>query len=415
MKRGIIKLENPERFSGTHTISEEKLDKAINNALAKLSHEAENFKRAFPTGGGPVYDENNMPHYNYQSKGGNWAHGMFTGCYLLAYDLTKDEKYLDVAREHMKVYEEVVADRRLTLMDHDVGFKFSPSSVAYHKLTGDMRAKRDALEAAKHLMDYGFSQEGGYILRIFGEMGNPKCNRTMVDTLFNIPLLYWAWEQTGNKGYFNAANSQVAITDECLVREDGSTNHHYQFESYTFKPLHGVTLQGVSDDSCWSRGHSWVVYGLPIALSYNMAAGDSVGHLQYDRLKNLHRDVVYFMLNHLPDDYIPYWDYDFVEGNQPRDTSAAAIAVCGLLEMCNYLDDSAPEKTIYKNAASKMLEAIMDRYTSDDITNYAGLIGGVSDGNPERGLKSEISASYGDYFYLEALIRFKNSEWKKHW
>jgi rhamnogalacturonyl hydrolase YesR len=67
-----------------------------------------------------VYDENNKSHYDYNEKGGKWTHGMFTGCYLLAYDLTKDEKYLDVAREHMKVYEEVAADRMFRLRDHDV-------------------------------------------------------------------------------------------------------------------------------------------------------------------------------------------------------------------------------------------------------------------------------------------------------
>lgn len=413
MKRGIIKLENPERFFGTHTISEDKLDKAINNALAKLSFEAENSKNGFPAGA-LEYDEKGKPHYDYK-QGGSWTHGMFTGCYLLAYDLTKEEKYLNVASEHMKLYEDLVADRMYRLFDHDVGFRFSPSSVAYYKLTGDMRAKRDALEAAKHLFDYGFSQEGGYISRIFGQMGVPNCNRTMVDTMFNIPLLYWAWEQTGHRGYFNAANSQVAITDEFLVREDGSTNHHYQFEPYTFKPLHGVTLQGESDDSCWSRGHSWVVYGLPIAYGYNLNAGDSVGQLQYDRLKDLHRDVVYFMLNHLPNDYIPCWDYDFMDGEHPKDASAGAIAVCGLLEMCNYLDDFAPEKAIYKNAASKMLEAIIDKYTSDDVTDFAGLIGGVCPGKIKSVVREEKSAPYGDYFYLEALLRFKNSEWKKHW
>lgn len=412
MKRGIIELDNAERFADNHIISQEKIDKAIRNALAKLSLEAENFKKGFPRG--LVYDADNKPHYDYKS-GGNWTHGMFTGCYLLAYDLTKDEKYLDVARVHMKLYEDMVAERMMRLISHDVGFIFSPSAVAYYKLTGDVRAKRYALEAAKHLFDVGFTQEGGFILRIFHNRGDSACNRTMVDTLFNIPLLYWAWEQTGHKGYFNAANSQVAITDEFLVRGDGSTNHHYQFEPYTFKPLHGVTLQGASNDSCWSRGHSWVVYGLPIAYGYNLEAGDSLGHLQDDRLKDLHRDVTYFMLNHLPDDYIPYWDYDFVEGDQPRDTSAGVIAVCGMLEACNYLDDSGPEKAIYKNAASKMLEAIIDKYTSDKITDYAGLLGGVSDGNPAKGLKNDISASYGDYFYLEALLRFKDPEWKKHW
>lgn len=413
MKRGIIELNNAERFTGNHIIPKKKIDKALSNALNKLLSKKEEYKTGFPQrylG----YTEDNKPYYQLVPFG-DWTHGMHTGCYLLAYDVTKNKEFLDVASAHMESYEAAAAERNVTLRDHDVGFMFSPATVAYYKMTGDIRAKRISLEAANHLFNVGFAQEGGYILRVFGEKGNLKCNRTMVDTLFNIPLLYWAWEQTGNRGYFNAANSQVSITDEYLVRDDASTNHHYQFEPYTFKPLHGVTLQGASDDSCWSRGHSWVVYGLPIAYGYNKKAGESVGRLQYDRIKDLHRDVTYFMLNHLPADCIPYWDYDFVEGDQPRDTSAAMIAVCGMLEACRYLDDTAPEKEIYKNAASKMLEAVIDRYTSDDPTDYAGLLGGVAVGNPEKGMECDVSTLYGDYFYLEALIRYKYPEWRMHW
>ena len=144
-----------------------------------------------------------------------------------------------------------------------------------------------------------------------------------MDTLMNAPLLFWAGQETGRQEYLDAAMSQNKITAQYLIREDASSNHHYQFELETHKPLHGVTWQGYSDTSCWSRGHAWGVYGFPITYSY----------CKEPYLVDVHRDITYYMLNHLPADLIPYWDFVFVDGDQPRDSSAGVIAVCGMDEM----------------------------------------------------------------------------------
>jgi unsaturated chondroitin disaccharide hydrolase len=168
--------------------------------------------------------------------------------------------------------------------------------------------------------------------------------------------------------------------------------------------MYGVTLQGHSDDSCWSRGHSWGVYGFPIAYTYDKS----------DFIKEVHHDITYFMLNHLPDDMIPYWDYDFTSGDEePRDASAGAIAVCGLLEMARMLDDSDPDKTIFRSAAAQMLEAIIDKCTDLDERDD-GLINHVTAALPQRSGIDQV-AVYGDYFYLEALARFKNPDFKMTW
>lgn len=408
MIRGNVKLNNPERFMGEYKIPEEKIQRAIKNATNKLALYADKYKDGFPV---PVeFGKKDITEYEL-GPNDNWVHGMHTGTYLLSYELTGDKKFLDVARHHIPTYQELIDNKVTKLRDHDVGFIFSPSVIAYYKLTGNKTAYSMALAAAEHQFAYGYSQRGGFILRVADCHGWPAFCRTMVDTMLNIPLLYWGWQETGHRGYLNAANSQLAITDELLVRADASTCHHYQFEVGSHKPLHEVTWQGNSDESTWSRGHSWVVYGIPLALSYN------VGHhyIDFEHYMNVHRDVTYYALNHYPEDNIPYWDYDFVSGDEPRDTSAAVINICGMLEAVRYLPDNRPEKEIYKNAAAKSLEAVIDRYTSDDPHKFAGLLSGVTPAKPSLDFGYDTCALYGDYYYLEALMRYINPDWKKYW
>ena len=189
-----------------------------------------------------------------------------------------------------------------------------------------------------------------------------------------------------------------------MIREDGSSYHHYQFEVGSHKPLYGLTFQGNRDESTWSRGHSWGVFGFPVAYGYT----------KDEKLLLLEHDVAYYMLNHLPSDFVPYWDYDYTEGDEPRDSSAGAIAACGLLEVVKYLPDSAKEKTIYKNAANLILNGIIDTCTGDMGEDYDGLICNVTHA---RRFNIGVGGCnpYGDYFYLEALMRLKNPDWKALW
>lgn len=397
MNRGNIKLNNPERFKGEYKIPDEKIKKATKLALETLSSKLDLYRDKFPgkctDGGRYEYSENK-----------DWTHGMHTGTLWLAYELSGDKHFFEAAQNHIASYKKRL-DEKINLNDHDVGFVYSPSVVAYHRLTQDKAAAQMAILAAEHLYVDGYSEKGGFILRC-GECQDmaPFC-RTMMDTLMNIPLFYWAHEQTGNRKFLDAANSQLDITNRCLIREDGSSYHHYQFEVGTHRPMHGVTFQGNRDESTWSRGHSWGVLGFPIAYTYT----------KNEKLLPLHRDVTYYMLNHLPEDLIPYWDYDYTSGDEPRDSSASAIAICGMLEAANYLPDSAPEKEIYKNAAAKMLESIIDTCTTGCGKDFDGLISRVTHARKMFAYSVDTCAVYGDYFYMEALMRYTNPDWKRYW
>ena len=128
----------------------------------------------------------------------------------------------------------------------------------------------------------------------------------------------------------------------------------------------------------------------------------------------MHRAVTYYFLNRLPEDFIPYWDFVFTDGStQPKDASAAAVAVCGLLEMCKYLDENDPDREIYKNAADRMMRALIQKCSNFD-EDKDGLLVHVTHALPQgRGI--DEAAVYGDYFYLEALLRYKKPDWNKYW
>ena len=391
-----IVLNNPERFSTPHKIDNAKLVRAAEAATDKLKAFAMKDALGFP--GTCSVD------YKYVlDTNKNWECGMYTGCYWLAYEITGDPFFRNVAEGQLASYRKRV-DEKIGMDDHDVGFVFTPSCVAAYKITGNEFAKAAALDAVKYFFEHSYSKEGKFIIRSHRSWDKGGGCRTMMDSLMNAPLLFWAGKETGNEDYFKAAIDHNRTSVKHLIRSDASSFHHFQFDPATAGPVRGVTLQGNSDDSCWARGHSWGVYGFPIAYSYT---GERF-------LVDTHKDITYFMLNHLPEDLLPYWDYDFVSGDEPRDSSSAAISVCGMNEMCKMLPDTAEQKSVFESAAAQMLESVIDRCTGDIGREYDGLICHVTHAKPQ-GTGIDECAVYGDYFYLEALLRYLKPDWKKYW
>ena len=252
-----------------------------------------------------------------------------------------------------------------------------------------------------------YSKKGKFIIRSAHRVTEEWACRTMVDTMLNIPLLFWGGEETGNKEYTDAAIAQADFTATNLVREDGSSYHHYQFDVETHAPLHGCTFQGNRDESTWTRGHSWCVLGFPIAYSYTV---------DKKYLETMKKNT-YYMLNHLPEDFVPYWDYDFTTGSdEPRDASAGVIAACGMMEAMKHIDKDSEEYKLFKNASARLIEAAIDNCAvpfTPEYDLYDGLIDHNTGSKPHG--STDRCAVYGDYFYLEALLRYTNPDWKKYW
>ncbi len=396
IKNDVI-LKDKDRFLKPYTIDRAKLEKYAQLATEKLlvldKKFGTNFPKAFPKEEGEKF--------RYDSKEDiTWVSGLYTGMFWLAYEMSGQQVYRDIAEKHLPAYKKNI-DEKLKVHDHDVGFMYSPSVVAAYKVTGSELAREIGLDTAKFFYDHSWNKEGKFIMRgyRYRERGG---NRTMMDALFNAPFLLWAGKETGNQDYFNAGYEQNLTTAKYLIREDGSCYHHYAFDIETNQPERGLTLQGFSDESTWSRGHAWGIYGFPVCYAYT----------KDERLIDVHKNVTYYMLNHLPENLLPCWDYIFPEPNtEPRDSSTAVIASCGLHEMAKYLPEGE-QKQIYQNAAAMLLEAVIDNCVAGE--NADGLIDKVTGALPQ-GIGIEECAVYGDYFYLEAIMRQLNPDWNMYW
>ena len=256
------------------------------------------------------------------------------------------------------------------------------------ELTGSEFARETALLAADKLLNR-FCEKGGFI-QAWGDVGDRDSYRLIVDSLLNIPLLFWASEQTGNSRYAEVAETHLHTTLWYAIRPDGSAYHTYYFDPDDGKPLRGVTHQGYSDDSAWSRGQAWVICGTALARHY----------VEDDSILDVFRSAADYFLAHLPSDNVCYWDLIFTDGPEERDSSAAAIAVCGMLEASRYAGCEA-----YREKALEILESLAAGYTSRTTPADGILLHGVY-AKPLGGRDgTDECMIWGDYYYMEALMR----------
>jgi unsaturated chondroitin disaccharide hydrolase len=250
---------------------------------------------------------------------------------------------------------------------------------------------------------FRFYEKAG-VIQAWGNLNDPEQQgRIIIDCAMNLPLLYWASKITGNPNYREAAVRHIAKANEHLIRENWSTYHTFFFDTKTGKPLRGSTAQGYSDDSCWARGQAWGIYGNALSYRYNRDTS---------LLENAKGLALYF-LNRLPDDLVAYWDLVFVKGTQERDSSSAAIAVCGLLELSAALPVADPYRRLFENAALHIAASLVKSYTSASIPNSTGLLLHGVYAKPDNKGVDECTI-WGDYFFLEARVRIACG-WKPYW
>jgi unsaturated chondroitin disaccharide hydrolase len=284
-----------------------------------------------------------------------------------------------------------------------MGFLYSPSCVAAYKLTGNEQAKEAAILAADHLISR-YHQTGEFI-QAWGSVGADDNYRLIVDCLMNIPLLYWATEATGDPIYRDIAYKHFKTTISVCYREDGSTYHTFYFDKNTGAPLKGVTHQGASDDSTWARGQAWGMYGPLLTYIY----------VKDERALDTFKSAANYYLTYLPEDYVAYWDLSFTDGsNEPRDSSSAAIAVCAMLEAIKHMDEDDPERRLYVNACNRIMNSLIDSYTTKDVPEANGLLLHGTYSKPGNHGVDEMT-NWGDYFYMEALHRMLDPDWDLYW
>ncbi|MBA5204243.1 glycoside hydrolase family 88 protein [Pectobacterium aroidearum] len=381
------------RYEASHPpLSPVWLNDAIQDVLKKLDEMLPRFSNTFPAASA------SSGHYPTVEKV-DWTEGFWTGMLWLAWEVTGDDKYRQVAEGLLDSFETRL-DNHIKVDTHDLGFLYLLSCVNAWRLTGNERARSLALRAAELL--YQRYNETAGVIQAWGDLSDPaRQGRMIIDCNLNVPLLFWAANETGNTGYRQAAQRHLALAARHLVRDDASTFHTFYMDIRTGRPLHGDTHQGFSDDSCWSRGQAWGIYGFALGFNYT---GDG-------ELPELSRKLAHYFLNRLPEDYVCYWDLIFTpQDNAFRDTSAAAIAVCGLAELLKQLPITDPLRPAYHHAITQIAQNLRQHYFahhSDGLLREGVYNFGRNMGINEPNL-------WGDYFWFEALVRLTRI-WTPYW
>ena len=335
-----------------------------------------------------------------------WTAGFWPGSIWLAYEATGDKVFRYAAQIHVQSFLHRI-ENRIATDHHDMGFLYSPSCVAAWKLVGDEDGRRAALLAADQLLER--FQEKGQFIQAWGPMGEPDNYRYIIDCLLNLPLLFWASAESGDPRYREKALAHAHTTLANSIRPDHSTYHTFYMDPATGAPVRGATTQGYRDDSAWARGQAWAIAGMAVCYRYERA-----GRLSARPSRTCSPTTS----THLPDDLVPYWDLTFTDGDEPRDSSSAAIVACGLLEMAGLVEASARRRAARAGAADAgQPVAELRGHAIPAVSNGFMLHGTYSKKSPFntcRGEGVDECVAWGDYYYFEGLTRLSR-QWTPYW
>lgn len=320
-----------------------------------------------------------------------WTNGYWAGMMWLMYHETGDDKYKDIAAVSEKKLDQCFAD--YYGLHHDVGFMWLPTSVANYKVTKNAESRKRALHAA-NLLAGRFNLAGGYI-RAWNDLDEGDTRGwAIIDCMLNIPLLYWASEETGDPRFAQIAVKHADTTMQAFVRRDGSVNHIVEFDPANGGVIRTYGGQGYEEGSSWTRGQAWGLYGF--IMSYR-----HTGKREY--LDTAKRIAHYFIASIPEDGIIPI---DFRQPPEPKleDDTAAAIAACGLIEIAKSV--GAYEQELYLKSAIKLLKTLDLRCDWTDRTDALVQYGSAS----YHAQHHHHPIIYGDFYFMEAIFKLKRND-----
>ena len=391
-------MQTREELLAHKEIDEGMLKAAYDKAAELIKTATAEFTEKFPPSA-------SVNHFYQSGSNYEWTPGFWTGEVWLAYEKTGDEALKKTAEIEVQDFYRRIKEKD-GVNHHDMGFLYCPSCVAAYKLTGNETGKEAAIMAADNLMTR--FHEKGQFFQAWGTLGDENNYRLIIDCLLNMPLLFWAGEVTGDGEYAKKAEAHIKTAMKNIIREDHSTYHTFFFDVNTGEPKKGVTHQGYRDGSAWARGQAWGVYGTALGYRYT----------KEEKYIDAFRTVTEYFLSHLPEDLVPYWDFEFTDGSdQPRDSSAAVIAACGMLEMSKYLSEE--KAAYYTGLARRLLYALVTKCAVTDPAQSNGLLlhGTYAKSSPYNTCPNngvDECVIWGDYFYMEALTRLSR-DWEPYW
>lgn len=319
-----------------------------------------------------------------------WCGGFWPGILWYDYEYTGNPKIREAAE---KFTESLKFLSKTPAYDHDLGFLVFCSYGNAYRLTGKPEYKQVILDTADTLATLFNSRVGTLLswprnVEMFGG------HNTIMDNMINLEMLFWAAKNGGNPYLFDIAVSHADKTMKYHFRPDYTSYHVAVYDTLTGEFIKRVTHQGYADNSMWARGQAWAIYGYTVVYR----------ETRDSRYLRFVQNVADVYLKGLPEDYIPYWDFnDPSIPNAPRDASAACIVASALLELSGYLPEQKASE--YREAAIKMLTNLSSDKYQCGKSKPAFLL--HSTGHWPAGSEIDASIIYADYYYIEALIRLK--------
>jgi hypothetical protein len=319
----------------------------------------------------------------------NWVSGFYPGTLFYLYEATGDKAIHDAGINKLPVMEPMK-----TIDSHDIGFMMYCSFGNINRLEPKPEYKDILITSAQSLIKR-FNPTVGCTMSWGSKAGE---FRVIIDNMMNLELLMWATKVTGDSTYAKVAITHANTTLKNHFRPDGSSYHLVNYNPATGGINVKQTVQGYADQSAWARGQGWGLYG------FTMMYRETKDKKYLEQAKK----IAQFILNHpnLPTDKVPYWDFNSPGiPNAFRDASAGAIYASALLELAGYVDSTLAAK--YLAVAETIIKALAsDKYTAKYGGN-GGFVLAHSVAHLPKGAMIDVPLTYADYYYVEAMLRYK--------
>ncbi|MBN1290246.1 MAG: glycoside hydrolase family 88 protein [Candidatus Latescibacteria bacterium] len=343
-----------------------------------------------------IKDSNRFPRYTNPDgvwetlDSSAWSSGFFPGCLWIMYEQSKDPKW----KEYAVKWTESMEKEKYCTSDHNNGFKMLPGFGNGYRLTGNEHYREVLIESARSLA----SRYNDKVECIKANEMEQWKFPVMVDTMCNLELLVWAAKNGGEQKWLDMAKNHTQKTMEHHIRRDGSTIQVIDFNPETGEEIGHGTLCGLSGDSAWSRGQGQALYGFTVMYR-------ETGNPQF--LQTAVKLADYFIDN-LPDDFVPYWDNsDPGIPDVIRDSSAAATACVGLIELSSQVKNTAARNKYHDAAVNILTSLVSPDYLAAASDTY-GILKHATWKKPTDP-QADTSLIWGDYYFLVALMRMEQN------
>ena len=318
----------------------------------------------------------------------DWTSGFFPGELWFLYEYTQNNFWKKKAQQHTDILEK----EKMNGSTHDMGFKVYCSFGNGYRLTQDEHYKEVLLQSARTLATR-FKPAAG-IIRSWDHSTAKWVCPVIIDNMMNLELLFWATKESKDSTFYRIAVDHARTTMKHHFRPDFSSYHVIDYDTITGQVLKKNTHQGFADESAWSRGQAWALYG------YTMCYRETRLPEFLEQAQNIEKYL--FTHPNMPEDLIPYWDFD-APGipDEPRDVSAATVIASALYELSLY-DPEKGER--YRSNADKIIENLTKHYRAT-LKKDNGFLLLHSTGTKPTNTEVDVPIVYADYYFIEALMR----------